>query len=315
MYIKKRYECRRKSKEKYTGFAAGELEAFSDHQHKRKFSPKTIDHRERSVKDLFAFLTGRGVARLQDVTPDDLEAYRLSLVDRPCKQGTIESYLWSARTFFTWLEKTQRLFVNPTENLTVKRPRKQILPVPTEEEMRKLLAHPDTTKPVGLRDRALLETLYCTGVRRGELLNMKIFDPDFDRGMIRVLGKGKKERILPLGKQAVHWLKQYMREARRKMVKDQIDVRALWVSKDGDPLSDIRVDQMVRLRAKEACIETPISLHGIRRACATHMLAHGAHPVQLQMLLGHSSLQTLSHYLQVGIKQMMKTHHNCKPGK
>ena len=188
-------------------------------------------------------------------------------------------------------------------------------PVPTEAEMKKLLSLPDVLTPVGMRNRAMLEVMYSTGVRRGELLGMTLFDPDYDRGTVRVCGKGRKDRMLPLGKHALHWLRQYTREARPKMVKDQIDVRALWVSKDGDPLSGIRVDQMIRQHVARAGIKKRISAHSIRRACATHMLAHGAHPVQIQMLLGHSSLQTLSQYLQVGIRDMMKTHYQTRPGK
>lgn len=313
--MEKRYHRKYKSKECYSGLGAAELEAFGVHQQNRKFSSSTINNRETGVRYLYAFLSARGITRLQDVTADDLQAYRLDMVERQFKQGSIEAYLWTIKVFFTWLEKTQRLFVNPAEGLMARHRDKPLQPVPTEVEMRKLLAQPDTTTLVGLRDRALLETLYSTGARRGELLNMKTFDPDFTRGLVRILGKGRKERIVPLGKQALHWLKQYMREARGMLIRDQLDVHSLWVSKDGDPLSPVRVDQMIKSRARDAGIATPVCPHGIRRACATHLLAHGAHPVQLQMLLGHSSLQTLSHYLHVGINEMMKTHHKCRPGK
>ena len=105
-------------------------------------------------------------------------------------------------------------------------------------------------------------------------------------GSVRVLGKGQKERVVPLGKHALHWLKEYMRKARVKIAKNTVDIHTLWLSKDSDPLSGTRLDQLIREYVRKAGIVKRFSAHSIRRACATHMLMNGAHPVQLQMLLG-----------------------------
>lgn len=295
-----------------SGFGAVELTAFCAELRRRKYSPGTIGVRERDVTALLAFLAGRRITRLQDVTADELEAYRLELTGRQCARATIESYLRSVLAFFGWLENTQRLFSNPAGTLKVRVAGEREQPVATEEEIRKLLAQPDTTTPGGVRDRALLETMYSTGALRSELLGLRIFDPDLEKGAVTVMGKGRKERVLPLGKRAVYWLTRYMREARKRLVKDRPDVSALWVSRCGGPLGAARVVQLVRGLAREAGIKTPLNLYGLRRACAMHLLSRGVHPVQVQLLLGHVSLKLLAQYLQTGVRQLMKQH-NSRP--
>jgi integrase/recombinase XerD len=189
------------------------------------------------------------------------------------------------------------------------------LPVPTEAELARLLAQPDITQPVGIRDRALLEVAYGCGLRRGELVRLTIFDPDFQRGTLRVLGKGRKERIVPLGRQALHWLKRYLQHARPKLLGGRLNEEALWISGKHRPLGGMGMRQQLWEYSKRAQIKTLMCLHSLRRACATHMLRHGAHPVQIQMLLGHASLKHLSQYLEVTITDLRKTHRQSKPGK
>ena len=313
--IRARERRNNRSQEHLAAPFAEALEAWTQQLRLRKCSPKTLEIRTRSVLDLFSSLAASGIERLSDVTGEDLDRHAERLIERGLKVNSRDIYLRSIRGFFNFLEETRRLFVNPAETLVIPKPDRHMLPVPTEAEMKRLLAVPNALKAVGLRDRALLEVMYSTGARRGEALGMTLFDPDCDRGTIRVRGKGRKERVLPLGRHALHWLRQYMREARPKLVKDRVDERALWVSKDGQPLSGIRVDQMIREHVRHAGIRKNISAHSLRRACVTHMLAHGAHPVQLQMLLGHASLQTLSQYLQVGLREMMNTHGATNPGR
>ena len=288
---------KKKLKKVYTGLGAEELRAFIVSLRQKKYSPATLRIRQRAVMDLCGYLKGQGCERLADVNLNDLDGYRGHIVERGFNSNSVNSYLWSVRKFFDFLEETQRIFSNPSKGLKIPALNRSLQPVPTEAEMTQLLSGPDMLKSTGTRDRAILEVMYATGVRQGELLRMKIFDPDFERGIIRVMGKGSKERIVPLGKHALHWLRQYMRQARLRLIKKKVDEQALWVSKDGYRLSGIRVDQMIREYAKKAGIKKKVSAHSLRRACATHMLMGGAHPVQLQMLLGHSSLQTLSQYV------------------
>jgi len=306
---------RRRNREPLRGPGAAQVGEFLATLRRRNYSDTTIEHYRGGLKDLLAFLAARGCARLQDVTAEDLDAYRLHLDGRPLKVRTIEHYLRSARLFFGHLAETQQLFMNPARDLALPRVPRDLQPVPTEPEIERLLAQPDVATAYGVRDRAILEVLYSTAMRLAELVGLSLFDPDLDRGTVRVLGKGRKERTVPLGSLAVEWLKPYLAEVRPKLQTVHRNQTALWLGKGGAPLGRVRVQQMLRDYAAAAGISTPISPHTIRRACATHMLARGAHPVQVQMLLGHASLRSLSQYLRVTVSDLKQAHRATNPGR
>jgi integrase/recombinase XerD len=310
--MKNRY-ARKRERKSYKGFGCDELEAFVRSLHQQKFSPLTLRIRQRAVMDLCGYLNNIGVSRLADTNLSDLNGYREHIVQRALSVNSVSCYLRGIKRFFDFLEESKRIFVNPMQDFFIPACNRAMQPVPTQDEMIRLLEAPDVSRPCGLRDRAIIEVLYSTGVRRGELLGMKVGDPDFDKGVIRVMGKGQKERVIPLGGHALHWMNRYIKEARLELLKGQTDIQDLWVSKDGDLISTVRINQMVRDYVKATGIQKKLSIHSIRRACVTHMLIHGAHPVQLQMLLGHSSLKTLSQYVQVNIGDMIKTHGKTNP--
>lgn len=280
----------------------------------RKFSPKSVDTYRNALESFLLFLESRGVSELAAITLEDLEAYRLELVTRNFAPGSLEVYLRTVRQFFGWLEDNQKLFINPARGLVIPKPPRKLMPVPSEAQMKKLLAQPNAGTKCGVRDRAFLETAYATGARREELAALDIFDVDLDNGSLRVLGKGKKERVLPLGKQAIVWLGKYIQGARTQLLKDKLDEPALWIDLHGKRLEYSCLQQIIRRHCIEAGID-PITPHAIRRACATHMLQHGAHPLQLQMLLGHSTLRTLSQYLRLTITEIAAMHKKSNPGK
>lgn len=279
----------------------------------RQASVRTVRLAETILAHVLAFLSQR--ERIQDITAADLEAYRLRLVQQNFSPASAEVYLRTVRQFFGWLEARQRLFINPAAGLLIPKPPRKLLPVPSEEDIRKLLAQPNVATPIGLRDRALLESAYATGARREELSALNAFDVDLDQQTVRVLGKGKKERVLPLGKQAAFWLQRYLAEARPKLLKERLDEPALWIDLHGKRLSYEAWQQVLRQHTQAAQLQKPISPHAIRRACATHMLRRGAHPLQLQMLLGHASLKTLSQYLRVTVTELQHTHAQSNPGR
>lgn len=281
----------------------------------RRYRKGTIDKRLHAVRMLFDWLRNNGDPQLQDVTPRDIEKFHVYQSQRGVAAATVDSIIADNKKFFQFLEESQRIFISPMSKTVIRWAPRGLKPVPTEEEMERFLAAPETSRPVGIRDRALLETMYSTGARMGELLRMTIFDPDLDKGTVRVLGKGRKERVVPLGKQAVLWTRQYLKAARPKLLKQQLDVNQMWLGKYGTVLKKSRVDQIVKEHAATAQVKTPMSSHAVRRACATHMLRNGAHPVQIQLLLGHATLNTLSQYLQVTITDMQKMHEHSKPGR
>lgn len=291
------------------------VKAYIERLRDLQFNPKTIEKKLFDIRIFLDWLDRDGPKRLQDVTPQHVEKFLAGQRGRGLAGATIDGLAGDLQKFFRYLEDTQLIFVSPMANLEIRWTPKRLKPVPSEDEMRKLLAAPDTNSMFGLRDRALLETAYSTGARLSELLGMTIFDPDLDKGTVRVTGKDNKERIVPLGKQAVLWIRQYLKTSRPRLLKEKIDVHALWVGHDGSPLHKSRLEQICEKYARESGIQTPVTPHAVRRACATHMLQHGAHPVQIQMLLGHATLNTLSQYLQVTITDMKKMHKQSKVGR
>lgn len=307
------------------------VKSYVRHLKGKRYDRGTIGKRLYAVRCLFLWLEGNpdpstGLRagkpfdgaqgrRLQDLTAADMEKYQAYERKRDIADATADCLISDNKKFFRFLEESGRIFVSPMAKTVIRWTPRRLKHVPSEGDMSKLLAAVDTTRPTGVRDRALLEVMYSTGARMGEMLNMSLFDPDLDRGAVRVFGKGKKERTVPLGKHAVLWLKQYLKTARPKLLKDKIEVTALWVGSYGTALKKSRVDQIVKAASNAAGLSPAVSSHAIRRACATHMLRGGAHPVQIQMLLGHATLNTLSQYLQVTITDMQQMHQKSRPGR
>lgn len=286
-----------------------------NHLRSQKYSPRTVYSHWHALREFEAYIMEKKIDRPQDITLDDLEAYRLHLIELHRAAATVTSCMGILVNFFRHLETRQVVFKNPAAAIVQHRSKDPIHPVPSMQEMEKLLAMPDVSNDIGIRDRALMETLYSSGARLEEVTRLTVFDPDLDRGMIRVIGKFDKERTVPLGKQAIFWLEKYIREARPKRLAGKPDVHALWIGRQRKPMNPQIIERTIRDYAIRAGIKTPITPHAIRRACATHMLENGAHPVQIQMLLGHASLLCLSQYLRVTVTEMRKMHRKSRLGR
>jgi integrase/recombinase XerD len=276
------------------------------------FERDTRQHIRYALNRLVAFLQARN-RRVQDTTLADLEELRLEFC-RELAESTQECCLGNVKRFYRWLEQTHRLFLNPAATLVIPRPERKLPQVPTEVEIARVLAQPDIGKQWGLRDRAMLEVLYSTGARRAELTALALDDVDLCNGTVRLFGKGKKERIVPLGKVAVHWLRRYLAEVRPRYAGERAG-NALWLGKRRKALGPQMVGVNLRHYARKAGLSPAFfSPHAFRRACATHMLQHGAHPVMLHQLLGHSHLKTLRPYLRLTIQDLIATHRNSHLG-
>jgi integrase/recombinase XerD len=279
----------------------------------RRLSENTLQMAGYAFLRLEAFLQAEGKTP-KDVALDDLDRFQRSLLQRGLAAMTVDAILRNTQRLFRWLARTGRIFLDPAALWSLSRPKRPLLSVPTEKQVAALLAQPAVAQTLGLRDRAFIETAYSTGARLNELAQLTIHDPDLDRGLLRVLGKGRKERLLPLGKQAVHWLRMYLREAWPKLAKGKLNRQNLWLATGGRRIAPDGLRQMLGHHCQAAGLP-PILPHALRRACATHMLQHGAHPVQIQLLLGHADLSSLSQYLRLTIADIKRMHRQSKVGK
>jgi len=289
-------------------------EQYAAHLRGQNFKAKSLVTIRCALQRCCAFLAGLDRRTITDVSALDLESYQLSLAAMSASSQLC--YLVQARRWFGWLESTQQLFVNPAVNLRIPQQPKPRLQVPTERQVLRLLAAPNLKTLSGLRDRAWLEVAYSTGARRLEMARLAVADVNLPQRVLRLFGKGDKERLVPLGGQAAGWLEKYLREARPRLLREN-QTTALWVSSRGAaPLCYEAMQQQLRGYARR--LGLPVSLltaHNLRRACVTHMLKNGASPLLLKELLGHVRTATLSHYLRRSLADLKETHRHSSPGR
>lgn len=300
------------------------LKTYIDYLKPRKYSPATIEAYSISLRNFFSFLAVNEIERLQDVSLAVLEKYQGTLLDRKYSNETIKNYLQHMELFFKFLENEGYIFSNPCSGLIRPKLPKKLMEVLTVREVEKLLAVPDVTTPDGIRDRAIMETAYSAALRKNELLSLSIFSLDQSTRTLRIIGKGSKERVVPVGRHAVFWIDKYLRHGREQLTKNirkpenkahAINETALWIGFIGRRINPVFLMQIISDYGKKAGIEKAVTIHALRRACATHMLQNGAHPVQIQKLLGHSSTQALSHYLRLTITDIKNMHRRSKAGR
>ncbi|MBI3929962.1 MAG: tyrosine-type recombinase/integrase [Armatimonadetes bacterium] len=283
-------------------------------------SPATIRAYRFELRRFLGFLVDRGVQGVHEITKDELEAYQVRLHrrrrpdGRPITAGTRNARLSAVLSFLGFLTEGHYLLVNPGRD--VRRPRvpRRILPqLPDEEQVENLLVAPDTTNPLGLRDRAMLELLYSSALRNRELRMLAVEDVDLARLWVRVLhGKGDKQRMVPLGEPAAAWIEEYLRRGRGFLVTDEGTSR-LFLSLRGEPLSGEALSDIVRRHAGAAGLPMRVTPHILRHACATHMLARQARLRHLQVLLGHDSPNATQRYTQVQLDDLREVHQRCHP--
>ena len=221
--------------------------------------------------------------------------------------------LSAARRFYGWLVQHGELALDPTLDVPppgIGRPLPKSL---SEDDVVRLITAPPTDTPLGLRDRAMLETLYATGLRVSELINLSIGQMSLSSGVVRVLGKGRKERLVPLGDEAVYWIEQYLAEARPLLLEGLGDCSALFVTRRGAGMTRQMFWILLKRYAQQAGVQMDLSPHTLRHAFATHLLNHGADLRVVQMLLGHSDLSSTQIYTHVARARLKALHHEHHP--
>ena len=246
----------------------------------------------------------------------DVEAVRAFLASRhhDCAPATIARKLAALRSFFRWAQRRGHCVANPASQVRTPRLPSRLPRFIDEEDAAALMVQPSTEHPRGLRDRALLELAYGAGLRASELASLDLQDFDLDARMVRVLGKGSKERVVPFGRAAARAISRYLStRAELKARGGSLDPVALFLNQRGGRLSTRSVRSLVKRHALEAGVFRDVSPHTLRHSFATHLLDHGADLRGIQELLGHASLSTTQRYTHVGLKRLMEAYDDAHP--
>ena len=295
------------------------LSEFEEDMLKRNFSPETIKLYKSYVMNFFRFLLNKEDHDLRGVTREDVLKYRQWIEDyrtrkgRPYSHGSKELSVKCLKYFFKYLKRKNLILIDPSQALphlkTIKSFPKCIL---TRKEMTRILTRPNLKTRVGYRDRTIMEILYSTAIRNKELINLSIYDLDLEHGMIRVnQGKGKKDRVVPVGKTAVNYLKEYLSEIRPKILKENF-CKKLFINQYGKPLTGADLTKQIKRYSKMANLDKPVTPHSFRHTCATEMLRGGSSIRYVQAMLGHARIRSTQVYTRVvpiDLKKVIRKYH------
>ena len=229
------------------------------------------------------------------------------LASRRGRSSSAARRVSTLKRFYRYCLRERRIAVDPTLKLDPPKRSPRFPKTLSEADVEALLAAPQADTPMGLRDRAMLETLYATGLRVSELVGLKVFEVNLDAGVLRVMGKGSKERLVPLGEEAVHWITQLLRSRERS------SADALFVTARGGPMTRQAFWQLIRRYGARAIPGKALSPHVLRHAFATHLINHGADLRVVQLLLGHADISTTQIYTHVARERLKALHAKHHP--
>ena len=274
-------------------------------------SRNTLESYRRDLRIFSAWLSadrGRTLPQAQRMDLLDYLAYKFQRKARPRSAARLLS---SLKRFYRFLLRENRIQADPTLQVASPKLPRSLPRILTEDDVDALLAAPDVETPLGLRDRSMLETLYASGLRVSELVTMKLVQLSQDMGVVRVVGKGSKERLVPVGEEALTWIRRYMDNARPEILAGR-QADALFITSRGASMTRQAFWYLIRRYADRAGIRNGISPHTLRHAFATHLLNHGADLRVVQVLLGHADISTTQIYTHVArerLKQLHAKHH------
>lgn len=286
----------------------------------RNFSEHTLKSYQRGLNDFQQWCEDRGIDTPETLTSQHLNSYRRGVFHyrnkngEALKQASQMTFLTPVRSLFRWLSDKQILLFNPASGLDMPR-RQQTLPkhLLSCKEVEKIIAQVDVTEPLGLRDRALLELAYSTGIRRSELAALKVQDINLNSGWVLVeQGKGAKDRRIPIGERACLWLRKYVLDQRPYLVLDKKHHR-LFVYKNGHPMSADKIYRVIHAFIASADLGKSGGSHLLRHAMATHMLEQGADVRIVQKMLGHEQLTSTQIYTRVQDNKLKEVHTKTHP--
>jgi integrase/recombinase XerD len=290
------------------------ISAFLTHVRVEKgLSANTVSAYGRDMLKFDAFAKKRKLV-LESVSRDDLVDFLADLYRQKLESRTVARHLVTLRNFFRFAQVNELITDDPSLNLESPKIRRSLPGYLRLEEVEKLLAQPDEKTSIGLRDRAMLEVLYSSGLRVSELTSLRVMDLDRSVGCVRCIGKGDKERIVPIGKKAMALVDRYLRDARPKLLGKGQSANSpiLFLNRRGSRLSRVGVWKILSAYGRRAGLRVGLTPHMLRHSFATHLLERGADLRSVQLMLGHSDISTTqiyTHVVEERLKQIYKAHH------
>lgn len=287
----------------------------------KAFSEFTVTSRASGLRLFAKWAEQRGITRPNQVTKPILDRYQRYLYHYRMQDGKPLSVhgqinrLRSLKAFFAWLTRHNYLLSNPAADMEYPRMGKPLpLQILSSEEVERILALPDSQTVLGLRDRAILEVLYATGIRRMEIVNLKIYDVHASRQVVAIReGKGRKDRVVPIGERALAWVTKYLSEVRPELAVEPDD-GSLFLSRDGSGFTECGLSNLVAEYVKRSEVRKRGACHLFRHTVATLMLEGGADIRYIQAMLGHADLKSTQLYTQVSIRKLQEIYQATHPG-
>ena len=250
--------------------------------------------------------------RLSKASRSDLLAYLSFRMENGVQSRTVARFLSTMKRYYQYALAQKWLTTNPVKDVVMPKTMRHLPKVISEQEVEKLLGAADARTPYGLRDRAMLETLYATGLRVSELVNLSLAEINLQAGIVRVTGKGNKQRLVPMGEESIDWVAQYLDTGRPDLLRKKI-TDAVFLSSRGTAMSRQAFWQIIKKYAALIGLKSDLSPHTLRHAFATHLINHGADLRTTQMLLGHSDLSTTQIYTHVAKERLKSLHAKHHP--
>ena len=281
----------------------------------RGLAQNTILAYGRDLKRFAEFLRKRHKLGMEDVNREDVVDFLSSLYKEKLDSRSVARYLVSLRGMYKFAMMEEMVSTDPTENLESPKIRSSLPTYLRVEEIDKLLEAPNQATPIGLRDRAMLEVLYSTGLRVSELLNLRVSDIDMRMGCVRCIGKGDKERLVPIGRKALAAVEQYLAQGRPKFARPASSPphsQVLFLTRNGRRLSRVSIWKILHDYGMKLGLRGRLTPHKLRHSFATHLLEGGADLRSVQLMLGHADISTTqiyTHVVEERLKQIYKAHH------
>jgi len=275
-------------------------------------SRNTLESYRRDLSKFSSWLEKQRGASLLETSHADIQGFLAHLVTEQKSKATSTSRaISSLKRLFRYLLRQNKVSADPTLQIATPKLPRSLPKSLTEQDVELLLNAPDVQAPLGMRDRTMLEVLYASGLRVSELVGLSVAQVSLDMGVTRVMGKGSKERLVPLGEEALDWVKKYLADARPALLQGKV-TDALFVTQRGEGMTRQMFWYLIKRHAKHGGLLKPLSPHTLRHAFATHLLNHGADLRVVQLLLGHADISTTQIYTHVArerLKQLHATHH------